>query len=233
MLDNWQTFARQLAPDFSVYTIDLRNHGRSPHDDVFHFSALAEDIVEFIRKHQLDHVTIIGHSLGGKVAMQTALTQPALVDHLIVIDISPRAYESGHDAIVEALVSINPSLMQSRGQIEAALMERLDDIGVVRFLMKNVGRHDDSSFFWRMNLPVIAANYSNTTSAIESNEPFIGPTLFVRGGRSRYIRDEDWPDILDLFPNAELRTIENAGHWVHADAMEELLTESKQFLRDG
>lgn len=230
MLDNWQSFARHLGEDYHVCTVDLRNHGRSPHAEIFNYPTLASDIVELIHDLQFDHLTLIGHSLGGKVSMETALTFPALVDHLIVIDIAPRAYPSGHDEIIEALLSIDLAAMSSRAQIEEALMDRLADTSVVRFLMKNVARHEDSSFYWRMNLPVLAVNYGNTTSAIDSQRTYTGPTLFVRGGRSAYITDEDWPDILDLFPAAELQTIEKAGHWVHADAMEELLVVTRQFL---
>jgi len=230
MLDNWQTFARHLAEEYRVYTLDLRNHGRSPHDPIFDYPALAGDIVEFIHNQQIDPATLLGHSLGGKIAMQTALTRPELVDRLIVIDIAPRAYPSGHDAIIEALLRIDLSGMSSRTQIENALRVKLDDTGVVRFLMKNVARHEDGTFFWRMNLPVLAASYRNTTSSIDGHTPFTHPTLFVRGGRSKYIQNEDWPDILDLFPAAELRTIENAGHWVHADALEELLKVTREFL---
>jgi pimeloyl-ACP methyl ester carboxylesterase len=230
MLDNWQTFARRLADSFTVYAIDLRNHGRSPHDGSFDYPTLAGDIVEFISHHKLDHVALIGHSLGGKVAMQTALSHPQLIDHLMVVDISPRAYESGHDAIFEALLSTDLSLLKTRKQIEQALIGKLHDKEVVLFLMKNVARHKDGSFFWRMNLPVLTEKYSNTTSSVEARHPFEKPTLFVRGGRSKYIRDQDWPDILDLFPNATLRTIEHAGHWVHADAMEELLVETRKLF---
>ncbi|HLF65204.1 MAG TPA: alpha/beta fold hydrolase, partial [Saprospiraceae bacterium] len=116
MLDNWQTFARHLAEEYQVYIVDLRNHGRSPHDPVFDYPTLAGDIVEFIHDQQIDPATLLGHSLGGKIAMQTALTRPELVDRLIVIDIAPRAYPSGHDAIIEALLRIDLSEMSSRKQ---------------------------------------------------------------------------------------------------------------------
>lgn len=230
MLDNWQTFARHLSEEYSVFTIDLRNHGKSPHSDLFSYPSLADDIVEFINDRAFDHVSLLGHSLGGKVAMKTAWSYPSLVDHLIIIDIAPRAYPPGHDAIIEALESIDLEQAVSRGQIEEQLMEKIHDTGIVRFLMKNIGRHEDNSLYWRMNLPVLAANYENITADIQSPTPFAGPTLFVRGGRSRHILDEDWPQILDMFPAAELRTIANAGHWVHADAMEELLEKTREFL---
>ena len=230
MLDNWQTFARHLSNAYEVFAIDLRNHGRSPHSDVFTYQDMSDDIVEFMRDHDIPQATILGHSLGGKVAMQTAWYHPDLVDHLIVVDIAPKAYPPGHDAIIAALQSVDPEKVQSRKGVEEQLMQKLNDPKIVLFLMKNIGRHANNSLFWRMNLPVLAANYENTTTEIQSPVPFTGPALFVRGGRSPYVQDEDWPQIQELFPVAELRTIENAGHWVHADAMEELLEITREFL---
>ena len=233
MLANWSTFARHLSEAYHVYTIDLRNHGRSPHEETFHYQVMAGDILEFLDAHELRKVTILGHSLGGKVAMQTALTHPKSVEKLIVIDMAPRAYSSAHDAIIEALLNIDMHGMASRKEIERVLMNRLSDPGIVLFLMKNVARRKDGTLYWRMNLPVLAANYPNTTAAVELSKPFDGPVLFVRGGQSNYIPDEDWPDIKKHFPAAKLKTIEKAGHWVHADAMEELLGITREFLEEG
>jgi pimeloyl-ACP methyl ester carboxylesterase len=232
MLDNWQTFARHLSERYTVFTIDLRNHGRSPHSAIFNYPVLAEDIVEFIHHHKLDEVTLLGHSLGGKTAMQSALAHPALVHRLIVIDIAPKAYASGHDVIIDALQGIDPGKAASRSAIETQLVDKLQDIGVVRFLMKNIGRREDGTLYWRMNLPVLADNYINTTAATQAPTSYTGPVLFVRGGRSRYILDEDWPLILDLFPAARLETIADAGHWVHADAMDALLELTKTFMEE-
>ncbi len=232
MLDNWQTFARHLAERYSVYTLDLRNHGRSPHSDVFTYPDMSNDIGAFLHDHHIRNASILGHSLGGKVAMQTALVHPELIRKLIVVDIGPKGYPSGHDAIIDALLNTDPQGAESRGEIERLLMQKLHDTSVVRFLMKNIGRQEDGTLYWRMNLPVLAANYANTTHAITSTEKFTGPTLFVRGGRSKYVLDDDWPGILNLFPAAELKTIPDAGHWVHADAMQELLDVTQNFLRD-
>lgn len=172
----------------------------------------------------------MGHSLGGKVAMETTMRQPDLADKLIVVDIAPRAYIAGHDAIIEALMSVPVNSLKTRKEVENLLMEKLNDRGVVLFLMKNLARNEDRSLFWRMNLPVLAEKYAETTKAIESDRTFERPALFVRGGQSKYITDADWNEIALLFPKARLETIAKAGHWVHADAMEELLTVVRDFL---
>jgi pimeloyl-ACP methyl ester carboxylesterase len=230
MLDNWRTFARHLSESYAVYTPDLRNHGRSPHSDEFNYNLLAEDLREFVATHDLAPATIMGHSLGGKTAMQFALQWPHLVSRLIVVDIAPKAYEPQHQDVVSALSSIDPTTTESRGDIELVLMEQLKDAGVVQFLMKNLGRAGDGNLMWRMNLASLTSNYANTSASIQGPNPYMGPTLFVRGGRSRYIEDGDLAGIQELFPAATLITIPDAGHWVHADAMEELLAATTQFI---
>ena len=232
MLDNWQTFSRDFSLNHHIYSLDLRNHGRSPHIDEMSITSMADDIREFVQDHDLQHVTLIGHSLGGKVAMKTALSYPELVDHLIVIDIAPRAYAPAHETIIQVLQNTDLSL--PRAEIERRMMNQLQDPGVVKFLVKNIARHEDGTLFWRMNLPVLIKQYQSTIEAITAEEPYPGPTLFVRGGRSQYIRDDDWSGILYLFPHAMLRTVEKAGHWVHADSKDELLQIVRAFLdEDG
>jgi len=230
MLDNWATFARYLSESYTVYTPDLRNHGRSPHDPVFNYDALAEDLHDFIVNHDLGSAAVMGHSLGGKTAMLAALKWPQLISRLIVIDMAPKAYPAQHDAVITALQRVDPGDVSSRSAIEDQMMEELQDIHVARFLMKNLARTPDGNLHWRMNLPVLTASYAKTTEAIHSDKPYPGPVLFVRGGKSKYIRDADMEMIHALFPAATLITIPEAGHWVHADAMEELLAVTRQFL---
>lgn len=233
MLDNWQTFARHLSEDYAVYTPDLRNHGRSPHSDIFSYEAIATDVHEFIMEHGLGPVTLMGHSLGGKTAMLSALAWPEMVSKLIVVDIAPRAYAPGHDRIVEALLQTDLTVSSSRGEIEAILAAGVGSTGIARFLMKNLARNAHGGLYWRMNLPVLARDYLNTTVAISAPYPYDGPALFVRGEYSTYILDEDLPEIRTLFPASGLVTIPGAGHWVHADAMQALLDVTRRFLDDS
>ena len=202
MLDNWATFARYLSETFQVFTVDLRNHGRSPHAESFNYDVLAEDIREFILEHNLAPATLMGHSLGGKTAMLTALRWPDLVDKLIVVDMAPKAYVPQHDQVIAALEQTDPASAGSRTEIEEALVAQLEDIGVARFLMKNVARDTSGKLHWRMNLPILIAHYAETTRALPADLQYPGPALFVRGGNSRYILDADMELIRKLFPVA-------------------------------
>jgi pimeloyl-ACP methyl ester carboxylesterase len=191
---------------------------------------MAEDIREFLLTHGLSPVLLIGHSLGGKVAMQTALSFPDLISKLMVVDIAPRAYSRGHEKIIETLSRVRLAEAVSRNSVEEELMSALGEQDTVRFLMKNLGRNEDGSLTWKMNLPVIAANYHETLAATTSDAPFPKETLFVRGEKSDYIRDADLREITQLFPKATLETVAGAGHWVHADAMEELVEITRRFF---
>jgi pimeloyl-ACP methyl ester carboxylesterase len=176
MLDNWRTFARLMSESYAVYTPDLRNHGRSPHSDVFNYDVLAEDLRDFVTQTGISPLTVMGHSLGGKTAMQLALRWPDLVSRLIVVDIAPKAYEPQHQDVIKALSSVDPTKTDSRGDIEHVLMEQLKDAGVVQFLMKNLGRAEDGNLMWRMNLPALISNYNNTSAEIQGDTPYSGPT---------------------------------------------------------
>ncbi len=227
--DNWQTIAKALSEDHLVVTPDLRNHGRSPHVGSHSYSEMAEDLVQFMESHWMFSASFIGHSMGGKVAMQLALTNPDLVDRLIVVDMAPGPSKSDHTGIFEALLGLDLATLDNRSQAEAFLKERIPEVGTVQFLLKNITRNPDGSFAWKMNLPVLFEQYQEVLRPL-SGTPFLKPTLFIRGGRSHYIRTEDWPGILTLFPNAQLETIEAAGHWVHADQPAALLEIIQHFL---
>jgi len=230
MLDNWQTIAKQLATDYSVYTVDLRNHGRSPHSDVFDYCTMAVDIVEFMESHGFYSAHIMGHSMGGKVAMQVAMEYPDHVQKLVVVDIAPKSYAPSHTWIFNALGSIEFSETTSRSAVEQALMQQIDSTSIVRFLLKNLTRNPNGGFQWKMNLDVIRSKYQNVNGEVIVGDPFEGPTLFLRGGMSPYITLDDWPKIEELFPYAVLKTIRGAGHWVHAEKPEALLGEVRSFL---
>lgn len=228
-LDNWQTFARQLAENFMVYVIDQRNHGRSPHTDEMNYTAAAEDLREFMESQWIYGAHVIGHSMGGKTAMQFAFDHPDLLDRLVVVDIAPKVYQGGHELIFAAMDALDLDKLESRTDAEEQLAASISDPGVRLFLLKNLTRNKAGGYEWKMNLPVLRRDYPQILSAV-SGAPFTGPSLFIRGQRSDYIQDADWPVIKELFPAAELVTVPNAGHWVHADAPDTLLQNVQQFL---
>ncbi len=228
--DNWQTIAKGLATEHLVVTPDLRNHGRSPHVPGHSYPEMAEDLKHFMEEKWMFHAAVIGHSMGGKVAMQLALTHPDLVEKLVVVDMEPGQADDNHGDIFESLLGLDLSKMKERKEAEDYLLPRIPDFGTRQFLLKNITREDDGSFAWKMNLPVLWKHYKDILAAVTSDTPFEKPALFIRGSRSNYIKDEDWENTKLLFPNAELVTIEDAGHWVHADKPKELLEVIKAFL---
>ena len=230
MLDNWQTLARKLAEEYTVFMVDQRNHGRSPHTERHDYELMAEDLRHFMESQFVLKAHIIGHSMGGKTAMQFATHYPDMVDHLVVVDIAPKTYPAGHDAIFEALFALDLTKAENRKDVEVQLQSRIPEAGIRQFLMKNIVRDADNGFRLRINLPVIHQDYEKILSNPLIEEPFEGPSLFVRGGRSGYVAVDDLALIQAYFPAAQLETIEQAGHWVHAEAPEELLEHLFTFL---
>lgn len=234
-LDNWQTIAKGLSENYTVFTLDLRNHGRSPHvEGVFNYEIMAEDVAEFMQKNWLHEARVVGHSMGGKVAMQLALNNPDFVKKLAVIDIAPKAYPGGHEAIFAALFSLDLATLTDRKVAEMLLMDKLgNDAGTVQFLLKNLSRRPENEgggFEWKVNLPVLFENYSEIMKGIESDFPFEKETIFIRGGNSDYIKDADFQQLMTIFPKATLETVEGAGHWVHAEKPKELFEILNTFL---
>ena len=233
MLDNWQTLAKQLAENYLIYLVDQRNHGRSPRADTHGYPEMAEDLHDFLRAEGIPAATILGHSMGGKTAMQFALTYPEMTERLIVVDIAPKAYPGGHEGIIDALSELRPERFTGRGDAEAFLAPRIPELGVRQFLLKNLTRNKEGGYRLKINLPVLAREYPRILADIspEPDATYDGPALFVRGGRSRYVADTDLPRIRTLFPQARLETVPGAGHWVHAQAPRELLTQLIDFLK--
>lgn len=227
--DNWQTIAKGLSDNHLVVTPDLRNHGRSPHAPTHTYPEMAEDLRAFMEQHWMFSAALAGHSMGGKVAMQLALSYPDMVERLVVVDISPGGAEDKHSSIFDALRSMDLSKMTTRQEAETYLAERIPDTGTRQFLLKNITREDDGRFTWKMNLPVLWEHYDDILAPV-TGQPFDKPALFIRGSRSEYIKDSDFPLIKSLFPQAEVVTVEGAGHWVHADKPAALLGILKNFL---
>ncbi len=229
---NWHTLSRTAFQEVArVYAVDQRNHGRSPHADRIDYPTLAADLKSFIDRHDLAPASLLGHSMGGKTAMQTALSYPNRVDRLIVVDIAPRQYPPHHTDLLEALAQIDPREYEDRDAIDDALAENVPSWAIRQFLLKNLD-YDGETYAWRMNLDAIRAHYDEITAALPSGPTFEGPTLFVRGGKSDYIADDDLLGIRERFPSADLVTIEEAGHWVHADVSDALAKVVVDFLTE-
>lgn len=215
-LDNWATLGKAFATDRQVYLIDQRNHGKSPHSNEFSYEHMAEDLEGFMNSHNIKKAVILGHSMGGKTAMKFAMKFPERIEKLIIADIGPKYYPPHHQKIIEALESVDMDTIKSRGDAESTMKKHISDPGIMMFLMKNITRKGNH-YAWKMNLPVIIKNIDNVGEGLELEEEYKGSTLFVRGSKSDYILDTDWEGIYDCFPNAKLATIDNAGHWLHAE----------------
>lgn len=234
-LKNWNRQARLLAENFRVFTLDLRNHGSSPHTDDMDYALMAEDVIEFLDKIEINQGYILGHSMGGKVAMQMAMSNAERISKLVVVDIAPIAYgddRGDHDDVFEGLGAVDPSALTSRNEANEILAESIPEAGVRQFLLTNL-EHDNPGFRWRFNLPALKANYENLRGNISANKPFERETLFIKGALSNYIDEDDKDDILALFPNAKVKTIMEAGHWVHAEKPDLFAKLVRDFLLEG
>lgn len=230
-LDNWQTIAKKLADNYTVFIVDQRNHGRSPHAEPFDYPTMAEDLKEFMEQNGVYQSHLIGHSMGGKTVMQFALDYPEMVDQLIVVDIAPVDYPERHNHIFDALLNLKPEKITSRREIDAILEKQIPEYGERQFLMKNLTKNkEDIGYRFKMNLPVIHQSYGDILANIEVNDVYNEPTLFIKGGNSQHIQSEHQDNILALFPEAVVKTIDDAGHWVHADKPKELLAMVEEWL---
>ncbi len=214
---NWSGQSRQLATDFSVYGLDLRNHGGSPHSEDMHYTVMAEDVLEFMDDHGLSRAHVLGHSMGGKTAMQLALIAPQRVNRLIVADIAPVPYRGQHDSILDGLEAIDLENIGSRNEADTILATYENDELVRQFLLTNLVRNEHGGFRWRINLPVLKENYDRLREAPASAGKFEGPVLFVKGALSNYITEKHRDAILSRFPDAQIKTIMHTGHWLHAE----------------
>jgi esterase len=233
-LDNWQTIAKQLAQHFTVFTIDQRNHGLSEHHPLMDYAALAADLKEFMEAHWIFNAHILGHSMGGKVAMRFALDHPDMVNKLMVADIGIKTYNGGHEHIFAAMQAVPLNHIAKRQEAEDILLQHgIADFGTRQFLLKNLTRlKETGGFAWKANLQGIIDNYAHILSAVATPhaDTYAGDALFIRGELSDYISDTDWQAIRTVFTHAQLATIPQAGHWVHADAPHLFLKKIDQFL---
>lgn len=225
---NFGAIQRALAPRFHVIALDMRNHGSSPHGSDMRYPTQAADVLETLDTLGAAPAAVIGHSMGGKAAMAAALTRPSAVARLLVSDIAPVPYQHGNTAIAAALRAIPLSSSLTRAEADTALAPQVPDPTLRAFLLQNL--RFGPSPGWRIGLDEIAASISDLEGWVPMPGQFAGPTLFVAGARSDYIRAEDRPTIRAMFPAARFLTVKNAGHWVHADNPDGFLSVVEAFL---
>jgi esterase len=228
--DNWLPIARRLADDHLIYLADMRNHGKSPVDPVFTLDAMVEDVYEFINDLGLRTISLIGHSMGGMVAMNFAMEYAHRVDRMAIIDIAPRPYPVLHDDILRYLLELDLATLKSRHDADMRLSRRIPSRAVRQFLLKSLYRAEDGRYKWHLNLPVIKKNLSEIRKGIMKPHRTDIPVLFIRGEKSEYLKDTDAVQIPEIFSNARVETIQNASHWVHSEAPDEVYTCLKEFF---
>ncbi|MCO5233216.1 MAG: alpha/beta fold hydrolase [Chitinophagales bacterium] len=218
-LDNLHTFGKKISKTYRVWLLDMRNHGHSPHSNEMSYDIMAADVRLFMQQHDIGHSHLIGHSMGGKVAMTFALTYPEMTDRLIVIDIGPKAYAGDHLTIMKAMLSIHTTEYTERSQIEKEFYAQIPSKRIVQLMMKNIGRNSEG-FYWKPNVKVLYEKYRQMMDDVPIKGEFVGKTSFIKGADSDYIEVEDLDRFRVFFPEAQLYVVPNAGHWVHADQPE-------------
>lgn len=227
-LDNWQTLAGRFSENFHVYTIDQRNHGKSPHSEEISYDLMARDLRELCRAENISNPILIGHSMGGKAAMKYALKYPNETTALISVDMSPRKYGVHHRDIFEALSAVDFEELRSRKDVEEFLYSMLKNMGVVYFLTKNLFWKEKDRLDYRFNLDVLRKNLE-VLGDWNDDRQYSGKSLFIRAGQADYISDNE-PSIAHHFSNANVETIDS-GHWVHAEKPEEFYRVVMEFLQ--
>ena len=227
--DNWQTVAKKLGDRHQVILVDLRNHGRSEHSSTFDFPSMSNDLIELLDHLSLKSANFLGHSLGGKAAMNLATIVPEKVEKLIIVDIAPKFYPPHHQKIFEGLKAVNLESLKSRTEADNSMKKKIPDFGVRQFLLKNLAR-DGDTFYWRLNVDAIEKNIEIVSEGLRPQQIFKGESLFIGGGRSDYINEDDSTIINFHFPHSEIKVINEAGHWIHAEKPDELINLILEFL---
>ena len=230
--DNWKTLGGQFAENgYQVHAVDMRNHGKSFHTEVFDYESMVADLFEYCEFHRFAQVDIVGHSMGGKAAMFFATAHPDMVDKLVVADIGPKYYRPHHQDILAGLNAVDFSIKPSRADVEAILEKHVPDVGTRQFLMKNLYWIEPGQLAYRFNLKVFNEKIDNIGQALPEGAHFDKPVLFLRGDRSPYIKDKDIELIKLHFPKAELKDIANSGHWLHAENPKDFMAETLGYLK--
>lgn len=214
-LDNLKRLGRELESDFDIIAIDIRNHGDSFHSDTMSYAAMADDIAKLLDALKVNSAHFVGHSMGGKLAMEFALSFPQQVLSVVAADVAPVAYDPKHRHILDALEALDLTQISSRQDADKLLSSQIDNRGVRQFLLKNL-RHVDTGYEWRLNLPALDAHYAEISGAVRSGQ-YDGPILFIKGGDSDYLKPEHESEIRDRFSNVDVKIIEGTAHWLHAE----------------
>ena len=241
--DNWMSLAKTWSSDYEIFLIDLRNHGQSPHSSIHSYEAMRDDILELMDDQKIEKAIILGHSMGGKVAMRLAMDNPERVNNLIVVDIAPRNYElnkdqnvARHQKILDGMLTLDLSLLKRREDISLLLNASISDEKTKQFIMKNLKRHKDQSFSWKLNVETINNEILNITKGFSKKDIIKNisgfPVLFIKAEDSNYINNEDTERILDIFPTAEIELVKNAGHWIHVEQPQIISSLVKGFLEE-
>jgi len=218
--DNWVTFGKQLADHYQVIIPDMRNHGQSPHSDLWGYKYMADDIHQLVEKLNFEKVSILGHSMGGKTGITFADHYGEIMDKLVVVDIAPRFYPIRHRKILDGLLSIDLQAIKSRKAASDQLASYVPELSVRQFLLKNLDRDGEKSFQWKLNLKIINRHLENVGLDTYPKNIIDIPTMFVRGINSDYITDDDILEIREYFSDVSVESIGNAGHWLHAEQPE-------------
>ena len=230
-LDNWITFSKKISKNnFEVHLLDQRNHGKSFHSNEFNYELMVKDLYEYLSKFNINSVSIIGHSMGGKTAMLFSLIYPDLVEKLIVVDILPVDYNISYDLIFDSLLNINLKQIKSRNEFNLHLKKYFDDDGFILFLSKNLKRSLDGGFEYKSNIKVLQKTYSNITSSIYFHKEYRNEVLFIKGENSDYIDSENLKITSKLFPYYKLTEIKNAGHWIHHENPDDFFSICLKYL---
>jgi esterase len=231
--DNWKTLANHLMITFEVYLVDQRNHGLSPHSDDLNYQVMTDDLKELLHNAQIEKCCLLGHSMGGKTAMNFAVQYPEKIMKLIIVDIAPKRYPPHHQNILQGVHSLKINEINTRKEADDLLSTTINNSGIRQFILKNLSRNPEGLFYWKINWKAIEDNIQAIGAPLLSHDLFTGEVLFIRGAQSDYILNEDEPLLKKHFPNAVLMTIQKAGHWVHAEQPAQLLALIKQFIKYG
>ncbi len=231
MSDNWKSLGSQYAASgLQVHLVDQRNHGKSFHSEHFNYGVLAQDIHAYIRHHELPPTVVLGHSMGGKTAMEFACAHPGSTKKLIVADIAPKFYPPHHQDIIKGLRTLDFDVIKTRAEADGQLGKHIKEIGVRQFLLKNLYWVEKERLGFRFNLDVLGQKMEEIGENIDASASYAGPALFLRGGRSEYVGEQDLPEIKKHFPLAILDTVDRAGHWLHAENPQQFFSKSMAFI---